>query len=139
MYIRVNKENTKPNKPNTPDGKTNGRKGREYSYSTSATDPDGDQLRYQWDWGDGNISEWSSTLYSSGATVTALNTWEEKGSYEIKVRVKDPDDLVSDWSDPLPISMPYNWHSNSLLVQMLEKLMERFPLLEYILSYLSMN
>jgi uncharacterized repeat protein (TIGR01451 family) len=131
VYITVNKENTKPNKPSKPAGETNGKKGVEYTYITSATDPDGDQLRYQWDWGDGDISDWSG-LYSSGATATASHTWEEKGSYAIKVRVKDPDDLISDWSDPLPISMP-NRYSSSLFIQLLEKLIERFPLLERIL------
>jgi len=133
VQITVNIENTKPNKPDKPAGETNGKKGVEYTYTTSATDPDGDQLRYQFDWGDDSISDWGG-LYSSGATATASHTWEEKGSYEIKVRVKDPDGLISDWSDPLPISMPVNRQSGGLFLLILERLLERFPFLELLLS-----
>ena len=131
VVITVN-ENLPPNKPNKPTGKINGEKEVEYTYSTSATDPYGDQLRYQWDWGDGKISEWSG-LYNSGATATEAHTWEEKGSYEIKVRAKDPDGLISDWSDPLAISMPKNKLVNSSLL--LDRLIDWFPLLEWFLSH----
>ena len=134
VNVKVNEEtNARPNQPGEPSGVTNGKKGVEYSYSTSATDPDGDQLSYQWDWGDDTTSEWLGP-YNSGLTVSASHTWEERGSYAIKVRAKDPDGLISDWSDLLPISMPYNRNSNSLFIQILEKLMGRFPLLEYFLS-----
>jgi len=133
VQITVNIENRNPYKPSRPEGKINGKKEVEYTYSTSAIDPDGDQLRYQWDWGDDSTSDWSN-LYSSGATVTASHTWDEEGSYEIKVRAKDPDGLISDWSDPLPISMPVNRKSENLFIIILEILMERFPFLELLLS-----
>jgi hypothetical protein len=131
--VTVNVRNTKPNKPQEPTGKIQGRKGNEYTYSTSAVDPEGDQVRYEWDWGDGTTSGWVGP-YDSGVTVEANHTWEERGYYEIKVRAKDTSGLISDWSDPLSISMPYNKRSISLFIQILERLMERFPLLEQILS-----
>jgi len=131
--VTVSIRNTKPNKPEKPTGKLQGKKGIEYTYSTRTVDPEGDQVRYEWDWGDGTTSGWVGP-YDSDVTVEAKNTWGEEGAYEIKVRAKDTSGLISDWSDPLPISMPYNKRSISLFAQILERLMERFPLLELILS-----
>ena len=39
-----------------PSGSVSGIPGQSYSYSTSATDTDGDQVRYMFDWGDGSTS-----------------------------------------------------------------------------------
>ena len=99
------KENKPPNKPNKPSGPTSGKAGTSYTYSTSTTDPDGDQVYYWFDWGDGTNSGWLGP-YNSGQTVSASHTWSEKGSYNIKVKAKDTNDAESDWSDPLPITMP---------------------------------
>jgi len=66
--------------------------GQEYSYTRSATDPDGDQVYYLWDWGDGNTSGWLGP-YASGQAVTITHTWEKGGSYEIRARAKDINDL----------------------------------------------
>jgi len=46
--------------------------------------------------------------YVSGETVMANHTWSKRGSYEIKVKAMDEHGLVSEWSDPLPISMPFS-------------------------------
>ncbi|RLF30793.1 MAG: hypothetical protein DRJ99_01480 [Thermoplasmata archaeon] len=101
------KENKPPNKPNKPSGPTSGKAGTSYTYSTSTTDPDEDQVYYWFDWGDRTNSGWLGP-YNSGQTVGASHTWSEKGSYDIKVKAKDTNDAESDWSDPLPITMPKN-------------------------------
>jgi len=98
-------DNQRPNKPSKPSGETSGTTGKEYTYSTSATDADGDQVYYMFDWGDGNFSEWLGP-YGSGDTCEATYTWSQDGSYSIKVISKDAHDGDSDWSDPLPVSMP---------------------------------
>jgi len=46
-------ENQAPNKPNKPSGPTAGSPDTSYEYSFKATDPDGDQVSYYIDWGDG--------------------------------------------------------------------------------------
>ena len=125
--VTVSVENTKPNKPEKPTGVTSGKAGEEYTYSTRAVDPEGDQVRYEWDWGDGS-SGWIGP-YNSGVTVETDHTWEEQDNYEIKVRARDTSGLISDWSDPLPISMPLNRSPYSLFIQILEKLIGRLPLL----------
>jgi len=98
--------NAPPNKPDTPSGETSGSAGTEYTYTTSTNDNDGDQVLYQWDWGD-EISGWLGP-YDSGELIQASHTWDEQGTYEIKVKAKDTNGAESEWSDPLPISMPRN-------------------------------
>ena len=122
--------NNPPNKPDTPTGETNGKTGTSYSYSSSTTDPDEDLVWYQWDWGDGNFSEWLGP-FSSGITITTYHTWNEDGTYEIKVKAKDQHD-ESPWSDSLVVSMPKN-KSLNVLNPWIFRLIQRFPILEYLL------
>ncbi|MFE3845951.1 PKD domain-containing protein, partial [Thermoplasmatota archaeon] len=133
ITVNENEENTKPNKPSKPTGETEGKADTEYIYSTSATDPDNDQLLYLWDWGDGTNSGWLGP-YNSGATITASNSWSNENTYEIKVMVKDPDGLQSDWSDPLSVTMPYNKFIPNFIINILNMLKEKFPFMEKIIS-----
>ncbi|MCX6664388.1 MAG: PKD domain-containing protein [Euryarchaeota archaeon] len=129
-YPEIGGENTAalyfagPNKPSTPSGQTNGKINVEYTYNTTTTDPNNDQVYYKWSWGDGNISDWLGP-FTSGAIATTQHAWNTKGSYEIKVKAKDMHGLESDWSDPLPITMPYSY--NKPILQFLELLFQRFP------------
>jgi hypothetical protein len=112
-----------PVKPAAPSGPATGKVGTEYTYTSSTTDPDGDQVSYLFDWGDNTSSGWVGP-FASGATASAVKTWTTKGSYSVKVVAKDTHGVVSVWSDPLPITMPYVFHP---FLQFLEKLLERFP------------
>lgn len=96
--------NTPPNKPNRPQGTSEGKLNTPYTYSTSTTDPNGHQVYYLWDWGDGTQSDWMGP-YNSGATAETTHTWTVKTS-SVKVRAKDINGAESDWSESLPISMP---------------------------------
>lgn len=100
-----NPPNNPPNKPNTPSGPESGIINKLYTYTTSAIDPDGDNLYYKWDWGDGPFSNWLGP-YSSGETVSASHSWTESGIYAIRVKAKDVHGAESEWSEPLPILMP---------------------------------
>ena len=83
-----------PNAPSAPSisGKKIGVTEKEYEYTFSSTDPDGDEVYYYISWGDGTIEEWIGP-YSSGEEVTVNHTWSVKGLYEIRVRVKDDEGL----------------------------------------------
>jgi len=116
-------ENLAPVTPGAPQGSAEGKPGLEYTYSASTTDPEGDQVYYLWDWGDGTNSGWLGP-YNSGDAIETIHTWAVKGSYSIKVMAKDSFGLESSWSDPLPITMPYTYQP---LLQFLENLFERFP------------
>jgi hypothetical protein len=96
--------NTNPEKPQTPNGPTNGRINVEQEYTTSTVDPEGDDVYYCWDWDDGNV-EWFGPI-NSGFETTSSHTWNEEGNYNIRVKAKDVYGGESNWSDPLPISVP---------------------------------
>jgi hypothetical protein len=122
--------NDPPLKPDTPTGDAEGKAGDEYTYTTSTTDPDGDAIYYKWDWDDGTTSDWLGP-FGNGADATASHTWDDEGDYNIKVKARDPSGEESDWSDPLPITMPQaKVFSLPAFIQML---MERFPFLGRIL------
>lgn len=127
--------NNPPNQPSKPDGPTSGKVGTSYSYSTSTTDPDGDNIRYGWDWdGDEIVDEWTS-FYESGETITTLHTWTKKGTYNVRVKAQDEDGLESEWSDPLPVTMPKNKElATSLLLRFLEQHPRMFPMLRQLLG-----
>jgi len=93
-----------PNKPTTPSGKIVGCMGVEYSFSTSATDPKGENVQYQFDWGDGNLSNWTS-LVGSGTVATVSHVWKHPGEYSIQSQARDQNGLTSSWSDPLNITI----------------------------------
>jgi len=109
------------NPPNDPEitGPTSGKAGIEYTYSSSTTDPDGDQVYYWFDWDDDTNSEWVGPLIS-GATGSAKHTWTSQGNYQIKVKAKDTNGAESDLSDPLVVSMPRNRAITSPFLQFLE-------------------
>ena len=93
-----------PNKPIIA-GPEEGKVGEELTFSTNSIDPYNKALRYLWDWGDGIQSEWSEPI-DSGETVTTSYSWDEEGIYQVKVKVKNEDELESDWSNPFLIGIP---------------------------------
>ena len=96
-----------PATPSVPTGPTHGILNMEYTFLTSTSDPDGDQIYYLFNWGDGTTSTWLGP-YNSGATVSASHAWSELGSYDIKVQAKDVNGALSDWSQPLTITIVLN-------------------------------
>jgi hypothetical protein len=117
-----------PAKPATPTGTASGNINTQYTYTSSTTDPDGDKVSFMFDWGDGTNSGWLGP-FNSGSTASATKTWTVKGTYNITVVAKDVHGMLSEWSDPLPVTMPleskYTFHQPFLFF--LEKLLERFP------------
>ena len=115
-----------PFKPETPNGITNGIIGEEYYYTTSTTDINGDNIFYYWNWGDGTNSGWIGP-YLSGEVINISHSWDKKGDYSITVKAKDENDLESEWSDPLSISMPKpKIYGLSLFFKFLEKILINF-------------
>lgn len=97
--------NEKPEAPDTPKGISNGKIKKEYVFNTSTTDPNGDQVYYEWNWDDDTTTDWQGP-YPSGEQINATHTWEtEGGDYEIKVRAKDIHGEMSNWSEPLTITI----------------------------------
>ena len=89
--------NLPPVTPAAPTGPTSGFTGVSYSFSATTTDPEGDNISYMFDWGNGNMSSWIGP-YSSGGTATTSYAWASAGSYNVKVKAKDSNDAESGWS-----------------------------------------
>jgi hypothetical protein len=126
-----------PDQPTTPAGATNTRAGISYTYETKTTDPNNYDLTYLYDWGDGEYSVVGPT--SSGKTVSAIHTWSEKGSFEVKVMAFDENAYWSEWSEPLTVSVTKAKTQqilNQPLLQILQKFFENHPNLVPLLSEL---
>jgi hypothetical protein len=95
--------NSPPNVPGKPSGPDQGITGVSYTFSASTTDPEGDPLSYQFNWGDGNISGWLGP-YPSGATVDTTYSWRDPGAFEVRVKAKDAYG-ESPWSAAHPITI----------------------------------
>jgi len=90
--------NQPPSISNTT-GARYGRPGVNYTFCVTGSDPDGDQVYYFWDWGDGSTSGWIGP-YPSGEEVCVMHAWSSEGFYALRVKMKDESGAESEWSVP---------------------------------------
>jgi len=125
--------NTAPYPPKIT-GPLSGKVGKSTDYVFTTTDPEGDQVLYYIDWGDGTNTGWIGP-YASGVEQTQSHTWSTKGNYNITAKTKDIYNHQSDWAT-LKITMPYSYKPT---LQFFEWLFERFPnvfpILRHLLGY----
>lgn len=122
---------TPPSKPSTPYGSTSGKVNKEYTFSTKCNDFNGDQIRYLFDWGDGNKT--ITDYYPSNKTVNVTYAWIHQGTFNITVRAQDEFGIWSEWSEPLPVKMPINvinkkFNQTQILDNIYQKLLDFFKL-----------
>jgi hypothetical protein len=120
-----------PSKP-TIDGPTKGTAGTEYEYTFVSTDDNNDRIRYNILWGDGKTE--TTDYYDSGEVASANHTWENEGTYTIRVT---PEDDTGDYGQyvELKVKMPRTKVINNFfLYNILERLMHRFQFLRQILG-----
>ena len=96
--------NNPPVEPLKPSGPTYVEIGVEYTYSASTVDSDGDQVRFKFDWGDGNYSEWSDFV-DSNTEVSMSYSWDEISVNNIRVIAQDSKGLNSSWSPALNVTV----------------------------------
>jgi hypothetical protein len=96
-----------PETPSKPNGPSLGILNTSYSFTSSTTEPDGEDVYFLFDWGDGTNSGWLGP-YASGSTVTASHSWYTVGDYQIKVTAKDIYNVQSGWSEPHTITIIAN-------------------------------
>lgn len=125
----------RPSVPTPPIGTSRGKPGQIYTFTTTSQDLDGDKIQYGWDWnGDLQVDQWTG-LYNSGETCEISHSWNESGSFTLRVMAMDEKGFTngyhldengefSYWSDPLPITMPYSYNP---IHQFFEKLFQQFP------------
>ena len=124
-----------PGKPNI-DGPASGKVGVSYYYNFVAIDPNGDDVYYRINWGDGsNIMQWIGP-YHSGQMVIVAHTFSTTGLFTIRCQAKDSYNSVSDWGQ-LKVTMPKGKeYIPSLFLKFIERLLERFPQISSILRQL---
>ncbi|MEO0091546.1 MAG: PKD domain-containing protein [candidate division WOR-3 bacterium] len=101
------KRNKAPDTPVTPFGPSVGYQYGEYNFSTKTTDPNGDDIAYQFYWGDGDSSEWSDFM-RSGDSIIMSKSWSTANSYTIKARAMDTKGKISSWSNGHLITIRQN-------------------------------
>ena len=113
-------------------GQTNGNPGIIYDYDfTNCVDPDGDDMTYHVEWGDGGIDE---GFVESGGAFTLSHNWSEKGDYTIKAKLIDIYGAESDGAT-LEVEMPVNQQStHPWFTWFLERFPNAFPILRHMLG-----
>lgn len=122
--IWVQESNEPPNKP-TITGTTPGKIWRNYEYNFSSIDPEGNDVWYLVDWGDGTPQEWLGP-YNSDEKLTISHFWDKKGTYTIKAKAKDVFNDESEWGT-LEVTMPRNKiPSKYLFFELFYKILNNF-------------
>ncbi len=90
-----------------PDGPSQVKVNEETEFCATTSDPQGDDVYYLFDWGDGTDSGWIGP-FESGEEGCASHSWDAQGDYELRVKAKDDADHESEWSPTVPITVPKN-------------------------------
>ena len=101
-YEAVINCNEAPFKPSL-EGPTYGTVGFTYDFTVNGDDPEGDDLYYLIDWGDGSTVQWNGP-HPPGNDVVLNHVWEEPGEYVVTAKSMD-DYYESVLSDPVTITI----------------------------------
>ena len=102
--VTITSPQNQPPSATRPSGPSSGNVGQSLTYSSTVTDPDGDQVAVQFDWGDGHTSSWSS-YHSSGSSISMSHSWSSAGTYHVKARGKDNHGHVGTWSNYITVNI----------------------------------
>jgi|GEM_PF-2716723 len=102
------------------------------TYNFTSSDPEGSNVSYFINWGDGTNSSWIGP-YPSGEGITQLHTWSKKGVYTINAKARDVNGSESTWGT-LKITMPYTPPHFPFLSWLLGRFPHVFPILRLILT-----
>ena len=106
-----------PNKPILRTGKIQGIIGNEYTYSALTTDPHEYQISYRFDYGNGNLSEWTPYVPSGSSSYHSF-TWEKPGEYSIRAQARNQYGLESVWSTPVQVIMKNTSEDNGTSIDL---------------------
>lgn len=127
IWINWAPDNNPPEAPSIT-GETNGKANTEYQYTFSSTDLEGETLEYYINWGDETSIEWDGP-HSSGESIDIGHTWiESESTYTITAKARDVNGIESLWGS-LEVATPKNVAEDSIIIKLLEKLIDLFPLL----------
>ncbi|MCK4902683.1 MAG: PKD domain-containing protein, partial [Thermoplasmatales archaeon] len=116
----------------TISGPSSGKLDTPYTFSFVTTDPNGDDIYYYVDWGDGDTEDWDGP-YNSGDSSSASHTWTSIGVYTIKVKARDENGAEGPWGTHEINMVKAKVYT---IIQLLERILEPFPILKLILTKL---
>ena len=99
-----NDGNNAPETPMVPFGPAFVEMGVEYVYTSSTVDVDGDQIRFRFDWDDGNFSDWSEFV-ASNTSISMSHSWATVSTFGVRVIAQDENGSNSSWSLPLNVTV----------------------------------
>jgi hypothetical protein len=73
-----------------------------YTFSVNTTEPDGEDVYYFIDWGDGTNTGWLGP-FASGVITTAEKSWTATATYPVQAKARDIHGVTSEWSDPISV------------------------------------
>ena len=113
-------------------GPKSGNYGIDYEYTFKSISPLGRDVYYYIEWGDGKFKDWFGP-YASGEEVTASHKWSEEGTFTIRARAKDTDNLWGPWGE-LEVTIPRDKAINTPLLNFLHSHPNLFPILQKLTS-----
>jgi len=102
VTVTVMQPSKPPNTPGAPEGPPAGFVGDALTFRATTTDPDGDSISYQFDWGDETKSDWTDYV-TSGEEMEVQKAFDSEGTYTVKVRAKDTYEVTSALSPGLTV------------------------------------
>ena len=131
----INSENYPPEPP-TINGPKTGKQGRYYGYTFLTVDPNGDDVKFEIDWGDGDITGWTIT-HESDELASYRHKWSDSGNFTIKARAKDIYGAVGEWATYEVTLTPRNKaYINTPFLNFLQNFLQQYPNLFPILQKL---
>jgi uncharacterized protein YceK len=131
-YVFTKSGENLPPAPPTITGPAKVKPNVKYDYTLNAVDPEGDNVYYYVDWGDGTNTGWVN-LSASGVDVIQSHTWTKKGTYTVKAKAKDIYNAESDWTI-LKVKVPRVISINDLFLQFLQNHPHMFPILRHLIG-----
>ena len=121
--LTITIQNQPPNPPSIT-GRINGSAGTSYSYTFISTDPKEDEVSYYIEWGDGEITDWTTFQVSGPPGYSESHIWNIEDSYSIRAKANGTSGMESDWAT-LDISMPLN--QGTYVISLPQRILELFP------------
>ena len=102
VYVQSALNNIGPSTPSAPAGDSIVYKDQPSTFTAISYDPNGDNIKYQWDF-NGWLTTWDAVSWVPSGTMgsyTWIFDYEVDSPRPVKVRTKDINGVTSDWSAP---------------------------------------
>ena len=132
-YIFIKEVENQPPSAPTIDGPVKGFPFISYLFTFNTTDPDGNDVSYYIDWGDGFITNWTTYQPSTSPDYSEGHSWIGFDVFTIKVKAKDTFGLESLWTN-YSFSTPRNRAINTLFINFLQNHLNLFLILRHLMK-----